>query len=91
MITASVTEGGRTYAVRIANGEAFDLVARDERGAVLWKARLSTPYFCVGEASIQALERGEIEVRALGQHVKDDSSHEFVWRYTRDGALLDQR
>jgi hypothetical protein len=91
MITAWVTHDGRTYSVRIAHGEAFDLVAKDDAGATSWKARLSTPYFCVGEASIRVLERGEIEVRALGQHVKDDSSHEFVWRYTREGALIEQR
>lgn len=91
MITAYVTHGGRTYSVRIANGEAFDLVASDETGAVLWKARLSTPYFCVGGASIRTAERGEIEVRAVGQHVKDDSSHEFVWRFTREGALIERR
>lgn len=91
MITAYVTHGGRTYSVRIANGEAFDLVAKDASGAVLWKARLSTPYFCVGEASIHTTPQGEIEVRALGQHVKDDSMHEFVWRHSRDGALIEQR
>jgi hypothetical protein len=87
MITAYVMHGGRTYSIRIANGDAFDLVAKDEAGAVLWKARLSTPQFCVREASIRTLERGEIEVRARGQDVKDDSMHELVWRYTRDGAL----
>ncbi|MBN8611033.1 MAG: hypothetical protein J0L92_10640 [Deltaproteobacteria bacterium] len=88
MITASVTHEGRAFSVRIANGEAFDLVARGSDGAVLWKARLSTPYYCVGEASIHALPGGGVEVRATGAHVKDDSVREHVWRYSRDGALV---
>ena len=88
MITASVTEDGRTYSVRIANGEAFDLIATGPAGSVLWKARLSTPYYCVGEASIVALGSGDVEVRAVGIHVKDDSSREHVWRYGRDGAYV---
>lgn len=86
MITANATQGGRTYAVRIDRGESFDLVATTDRGAPLWKATLSTPYHCIEQASIHVTARGEIEVRAVGFHVKDDSYREFVWRYTRDGA-----
>lgn len=88
MITAELVRDGCSFRVRIANGEAFDLTATDaSTGALLWKARLSTPYYCVGEASIRSLEGARLEVRALAIHVKDDSSHEFVWRYSADGVL----
>ncbi|MBX7193802.1 MAG: hypothetical protein K1X94_17250 [Sandaracinaceae bacterium] len=85
MIQASVTQRGRSFSFRIDRSESFDLVARDAAGTLLWKRRLSTPYHHVTQASIRVLEGGDVELRAAAFHVKDDSEHVFVWRYSAEG------
>ena len=86
---AVTSRDGRDVAVQ---QPAIDLPSRDPGGLcpVVWSVTLLTPWFPAISEQLELLD-GELEVRVVGRHCKDDSEQLFVWRYSLDGAPLPLR
>lgn len=96
-LRASLTHDGRVFELHSTGAEslslsAIDLPSRDPGGLcpVVWSVTLLTPWFPAISEQLELLD-GELEVRVVGRHCKDDSEQLFVWRYSLDGAPLPLR